>query len=504
MLARAAGSPATAADIVGTLPDDRSPDLEVLRARMAIDAGRYGEALTHARRGLAGGVHGARDLAEQAEGQLTVLQPDWRPDVGRWQARLSALRGHTTPGRVLHVAATSLPYRHAGFTLRTQAVARCQLEAGFDPHVVTRAGFPAIDGFRGAPVESDIEGIPHHRASPDFQDVGRLDATLHETARAMVPILETLRPAVMQPASNHLQAQLAFALAEPMGIPVVYEVRGFWEESWAARPTQSESVALQTEHYRLTREVETAAMLRADAVVTLAETMREAIEARGCPAEKIVVVPNAVDVERFQPRPRDAGLAARLDLAASEPVVGYISTFSPYEGIPCLLEAIAILRDGGHRTRVLLVGDGPAWDAIRATATRLGLDDGTLVMPGRVPFAEIDRYYSLIDIFVVPRTADRVSHFVTPLKPYEAMAMERAVVVSDLPALREIVTPGETGLAFRAEDAVDLAETLGTLLDDRALRERLGHQAREWVVASRTWAANGRRYRELFERLGVA
>ncbi len=103
----------------------------------------------------------------------------------------------------------------------------------------------------------------------------------------------------------------------------------------------------------------------------------------------------------------------------------------------------------------------------------------------------------------MPRTNHRVSRLVTPLKPYEAMALERAVVVSDLPALREIVKPGETGMRFRAEDADDLAAVLGGLLEDPALRRRLGTQAREWILAERTWAANGRRYRELFERLGV-
>ena len=100
--------------------------------------------------------------------------------------------------------------------------------------------------------------------------------------------------------------------------------------------------------------------------------------------------------------------------------------------------------------------------------------------------------------------ASRVSQLVTPLKPYEAMAMERAVVVSDLPALREMVSPGETGLTFRAEDAAHLADVLGGLLDDPALRARLGRQGREWVLANRTWANNGRLYRELYERLDVA
>jgi glycosyltransferase involved in cell wall biosynthesis len=125
-------------------------------------------------------------------------------------------------------------------------------------------------------------------------------------------------------------------------------------------------------------------------------------------------------------------------------------------------------------------------------------------MPGRVPHDEVIRYYSLIDVFVVPRTNHRVSRLVTPLKPYEAMALERAVVVSDLPALREIVEPGRTGLTFRPEDPDDLAAVLGRLIDDPALRRELGQNARAWILAERTWAKNGARYRELFERLGVA
>ena len=184
--------------------------------------------------------------------------------------------------------------------------------------------------------------------------------------------------------------------------------------------------------------------------------------------------------------------------------LGYFSTFTAYEGIHYLVEAAATLGGRARRFRLLLVGDGRDRGAIVERAHQLGLDDGTLVMPGRVPNDEITHYYSIIDVFVVPRTADRVSTLVTPLKPFEAMAMERSLVVSDVPPLREIVTPGEAGLLFRPEDAADLAAVLERLLDDKALRARLGRQAREWVVAERTWAHNGARYRALYERLGAA
>jgi glycosyltransferase involved in cell wall biosynthesis len=245
-------------------------------------------------------------------------------------------------------------------------------------------------------------------------------------------------------------------------------------------------------------------MAAADAVVTLSETMRLEIIDRGCDAEKVVVIPNAVDVDRFRPLPRDDALATSLGIGRDDPVIGYISTLTAYEGIRYLLEAAATLRDQGRRFRLLLVGDGRDRDALVDQARSLGLDDGTLVMPGRIPNDEVARYYSVIDVFVVPRTSDRVSTLVTPLKPFEAMAMERALVVSDVPPLREIVTPGETGLVFRPEDAANLAEVLNGLLDDEALRKQLGSHAREWVVASRTWAQNGERYRALYERLGAA
>jgi glycosyltransferase involved in cell wall biosynthesis len=488
-------------EIVDMIPDDRTPRVEIIRAQRALDQGRYREAADHAK--AAGTTAGADRLAERADGLVTAFQPGWTPPLDGMERRLRRIRYRARPGRVLHLVYVSLPYRQAGYTVRTQSVATGQRQAGLDAHVATRAGFPGSEGVHRAPKVEIVDGVPYHRVAPDYVTTGRQDETLRKTARATVRLVEELRPAVIQPHSNHLQAQVALALARPAGIPVVYEVRGFWEETWAAgRPTDEDPYA--ADRFRLSREAETAAILASDAVITLSETMRQEIIERGCPPERITIIPNAVELERFMPLPRDDALGASLGIEAGESVVGYVSSLSAYEGIPYLLEAAAKLRESGCRLRVLLVGDGEDRRAIEEAATRLGLDDGTLIMTGRVAHDDVPRYYSLIDVFVVPRTGDRVSRLVTPIKPYEAMALERPVVVSDLPALREIVVPGETGMTFRAEDADDLARTLGVLLEDPALRQRLATQAREWIRAERTWEHNGRRYRELFERLGVA
>jgi glycosyltransferase involved in cell wall biosynthesis len=493
-----------AAEIIDTIADERIGSALAVRARYAQAMGHYGEAVRLAREAEAMGATDAGRVAERASGIIAALQPTWRPAAGDAMGRLAGLRGSVQRGRILHLLHSSLPHRGSGYAVRSHAVGLCQRAAGLDPHFATRAGFPRSDGVVLRVNLETLDGIPYHRLAPQLRPEGNLDLAMRETARTLIPLIERLRPAALQPASNHMHAQVALALAEPMGVPVVYEVRGFWEETWAANPWHDEAEAQATDHYRMSREVETWAMQRAARVVTLSETMREEIVARGCAPERVTVIPNAVDVKRFEPRPRDAELAASFGIEPDEPVVGYISSFSPYEGISYLLRAAAMLRDRGRRLRVLLVGDGKEEAAIRALARDLQLDRGTLIMPGRVQHSEVPRYYSLIDIFVVPRTDDRVSRLVTPLKPFEAMAMQCAVVVSDLPALREIVSPGETGMTFRAEDERHLAEILEELLADPARRSRLGEQARQWVLANRTWAANGRRYRELYEELGAA
>jgi glycosyltransferase involved in cell wall biosynthesis len=230
--------------------------------------------------------------------------------------------------------------------------------------------------------------------------------------------------------------------------------------------------------------------------------MRDEMIARGVPAAKIVVVPNAVDVNAFVPTARNAELGRRLGIEAGEVVLGYISSFSTYEGITYLLEAIARLVAAGHRVRGLLVGDGLELPNLTRQAGQLNLAE-QVIFTGRVPHAEVLDYYGLIDIFVVPRTADRVSHMVTPLKPYEAMATGRAVVVSGVDALREMVVPGETGLIFDAENAEHLAAVVIPLIEDPSRRATLGRAARDWVCANRTWEQNARRYAALYRDMGI-
>ncbi len=242
-------------------------------------------------------------------------------------------------------------------------------------------------------------------------------------------------------------------------------------------------------------------MKSADLVVTLGEAMRDEILERGVDPDKVIIVPNGVSEEFLRPLPDDQGkLKASLGIKPGEHVVGLVSSLVAHEGIGTLLEAVKILDDRGVRTRALIVGDGPERPALQRQAAALGLD---AIFPGRVPMSQVRAYHAVLDVFVVPRTPDRVCQLVTPLKPVEAMASGLPVVVSGVKALAEIVNDKVTGLLSPPLDAAALADTLQTVLEDHELRAELGANAREWVARDRTWAHNAARYREAYQRLGA-
>jgi glycosyltransferase involved in cell wall biosynthesis len=117
---------------------------------------------------------------------------------------------------------------------------------------------------------------------------------------------------------------------------------------------------------------------------------------------------------------------------------------------------------------------------------------------GRVPHAEVERYYSVVDIAPFPRRPLAVCEMVSPLKPFEAMAMAKAVVVSSVAALTEIVTDGENGLVHTKGDVASLTAALRRLLDDPDLRERIAQGGLEWVRAERDWTALAGRVDQIY------
>ncbi|GAA0338024.1 glycosyltransferase family 4 protein [Actinoallomurus spadix] len=410
----------------------------------------------------------SRELRELLDDAAQV-----RPRAGRpVPARPSGARM-----TVLHLVTNALPRTQAGYTVRTHRVVSAQRELGLDPHVVTRLGYPLTQGLRDARPRCEVDGIPYHRLLPWTPPKGPV-REVRKAADLAGRLVEELRPSVLHAASNHLNAAVALELRRRYGLPVVYEVRGFLEDSWLSRdPARS----TEDEFYRLTRELETARMRDADLVVTLGEAMRAEILGRGGVGD-VLVVPNAVDDTFLEPLPDGGKLRADLGIAEGEVVVGLTSTFYGFEGIDTLIEAAALRRD----FTLLLVGDGPERPALERRAAEL---DVPAIFTGRVPVDQVRRYHAVLDVFAVPRRADRVCQLVTPLKPLEAMAAGIPVIASDVKALREIIEPGVTGTLTLPEDPEAWANCLDQLIYSPELRGEIGQAAREWVAANRTWRA---------------
>ena len=522
---------------------DRMPAAEparaVLLARLAVREGRL-------RDGVAAldGVPGrkAARLRAAAAGELYVLTDGIPPGERPAHPIAPGPRAATVPGRVLHLVTDALPTTNAGYTVRTQRIAVAQQEAGLDPHVVTKAGFPVAQGHPDGRRVANLDGVPYHRLLP-YRLPSRADAAAALGHDLAARLTGRLRPAVLHAASNHLNGQLALALREDFGLPVIYEVRGFWEETWlsrhgvdpglaaqpvttstpsssvtspapfpagAARPARETVVPARllaadfaaSDFYLLSREAETRCMTEADLVITLGEVMRAEIVARGVDPGKVIVVPNAVSADFLEPLPDGGPLRETLGIRPGELVVGLVSNLVAYEGVGTLLEAVAELRRRGQRVRTLIVGDGAERAALQRFAAQLGLA-GTAIFTGRVPMAEVRRYHAVLDLFVVPRTTNRVCQLVTPLKPVEAMASGLTVVASDVGALREIIRPEATGALATSGDPVSFADIMEPLLYSSDLRRKLGANAREWVARDRTWAHNAAIYRAAYERLGA-
>jgi glycosyltransferase involved in cell wall biosynthesis len=182
---------------------------------------------------------------------------------------------------------------------------------------------------------------------------------------------------------------------------------------------------------------------------------------------------------------------------AGKTIIGFIGSFYLYEGLEHLVEAMVRLLAQRRDVKLLLVGKGEAEEALRQRAP----EDlrGHFVFAGQAPHDEVRRYYSVMDILVYPRVSSRLTELTTPLKPLEAMAMEKAVVGSDVGGIRELVDDGETGFLIEPENPLALAKRLLGLVENETVRRAAGKSAREFVTRERDWERIVARYLTVYQ-----
>ena len=383
--------------------------------------------------------------------------------------------------RVLHVLDHSIPL-HSGYTFRTAALLREQRAMGWETfHLTspkqgeTAAPFEDVDGlrfYRTPLAKGTLAKIP---VGKELALMKQLEARIEEVARE-------IRPDIIHAHSPVLNALPAIKVARKLGIPVVYEIRAFWEDAAVDHGSTSEGSL----RYRATRKLETRAIQQVDHVFTICEGLRADIVARGIPAGKVTVIPNAVDVDSFQlASPPDPQLMEKWNLTGKT-VIGFIGSFYAYEGLDLLLDAVPELIRQRPDVRVLLVGGGPQEANLRQQAERLGLGEH-VIFTGRVPHKDVNQYYDLINILAYPRHPMRLTELVTPLKPLEAMAQGQLFVASDVGGHKELIEHNKTGILFKAGDRSALTNALLSLLNDRQRWPELKKNGRHFVESVRNW-----------------
>lgn len=403
--------------------------------------------------------------------------------------------------RVFYLLHNSLPHASAGYATRTHGLLTGLHRLDWDMVGVTRLGYPydmwPVDDEREVPLSDSVDGVTYLRLLGEQRIVRKkpLYDYVHAYADRLEPLLKEQRPAIVHAASNHWNGITAGIAAGRLGIPSVYEVRGLWEVTRGSR----DPAYVGTGMYQLAALLETQAALRADKVIAITGALRDEMVARGVPEERIVLVPNGVDTARFAPRPRDRALEEKLGVAGKT-VIGYVGSTLDYEGLELLIMAAAKLKAERDDFHVLIVGDGAEWQTFVDLSDRLAVSD-VVTFTGRVPHEEVESYYSLIDIAPFPRLPLPVCEMVSPLKPFEAMAMGKAVVVSSVAALTEIVKDGTTGLIFTKGNAEAFADVLRRLLDDPAQMRRLSENGLDWVRRERDWQTLVRRIGDVYEEI---
>lgn len=397
--------------------------------------------------------------------------------------------------KILHILDHSIPL-HSGYTFRTKAILEQQQQLGWETFHVTSPKHTV-----GTAAIEEVDQLTFYRSEQPKGLMAKLPilnqwAIVLSLAKRLDEIIPELKPDLLHAHSPALNGLAALKAAKKYNIPLVYECRAFWEDAAVDHGTAKEGGL----RYKLTHFLETYVFKRANAITTICEGLRSDIAARGIPAEKITVIPNAVDIEHFTYGvDADADLRSQLGLQ-DKIVLGFIGSFYAYEGLPLLLDALPAIVKAQPDTRLLLVGGGPQEALIKQKTQDLGLQE-VVIFTGRVPHGQVQDYYNQVDIFVYPRLSMRLTDLVTPLKPLEAMAQGRLVVASDVGGHKELISHQDNGYLFKANDAQDLADTVLDLLNQPQQWEQLRLAGRRFVEQTRNWPTSVSFYKNIYAQL---
>ena len=388
--------------------------------------------------------------------------------------------------RVLHMLDHSVPL-FSGYSFRSGSVLETERAWGNTVAAVTSARHN--DYGEGA---DTVREVTYHRTPrPDGAlqrwqlrvPVWRETLLTRAMARRLEQVAHVFKPDVIHAHSPVFNGQAAVKVARRLGLPVLYHIRAFWEDDAVVKGKFGDGSFI----YRKAQQAETAVAKSVDRLVCICGGLRDEMIRRGVPGERILLAKNGVDIERFRPQAPDVDVVARYGLAGHR-VLGFLGSFFEYEGLTDLVDVVARIVKDRRDFRFLMVGAGEIDAVLKQKVDAAGLSD-VILLPGRVPHEEVQAHYSVMDVLFYPRRPSRLTRLVTPMKPLEAMSMEKPAIGSDVEGVKELLDDGDQATVFRAGDIDDLERVVREVLDwpEEQLRET-GKRARKGMLARRTWA----------------
>lgn len=279
-------------------------------------------------------------------------------------------------------------------------------------------------------------------------------------------------------------------LARELGVPHLLEVNApLADEQEKMRGLEMKELARAAERY---------IYQNTDRVLVVSQNLKDFVAGCGVPHERIHVLPNAVDVERFVAAHSSMKVRERYRLHDKH-VIGFVGSLKPWHGTSTLVEAFAHLQREHAHAHLLIVGEGPARASLEQAAADLLLN-GAVTFTGNVAHEEIPHYLAAMDTTVAPYIPSEHFYF-SPIKIFEYMVMSKPVVAGKIGQVEEIIRDGETGLLFEPGNVEQLTAALARLASDAQLGRSLGARARAWVQQERTWDNNARQVVELAEEV---
>lgn len=398
---------------------------------------------------------------------------------------------------IAHIMHDSIPFL-SGYSIRGKYIVENQKTDGLNPFVITSPAQSKSD-FR-----EEINEIEYFRFPSD--KINFIDKEIllripffwryffrNKFKNHCISVLRQKDCDIIHAHEVFNVSQVAWKVSQIFQKKLIYELRGVVEDSDVA----NRRLRRNSFKYRFDKWEKVSVMKRADAVVVISENLKKYLIERGIKKEKIFVVPNGVDTNKFYPVPKDKELIKRHNLNGCL-LLGYIGSIRKLEGLDLIINAFAKILKINFDIKLIIVGSGPEKKNLIELVTKNDMIKN-IIFVDKVNHNDILRYYSVIDIFVLPRIRERVNELVTPLKPLEAMAAGKCLLVSDVGGLKELVRNDETGMFFHAEDVNHFIGNLAILVKSHEKRINLGSNARDWVCKSRKWDEIVKYYQDIYQ-----